>query len=151
MGVIGICIVGIILVKGNYVDAGLTLTGAIPLAGDAAKAGKYGRKIKPINNAIPKKSKAEVLAENVVKGKLAEIKVLNDLRKQGKNVRPNEEYLYTPFGRRKPDIAVLDSNGNVIYYVEVKSGSSPYTIDQWVKDIYIGIKEQRKTQVIRTD
>jgi hypothetical protein len=55
----------------------------------------------------------------------------------------------TPYGPRTFDIGVWDDNGNLLGYVEAKTGSSPYTALQQDKDAWLSKQYGYKITVIR--
>jgi hypothetical protein len=81
-------------------------------------------------------------------GKAFEGFVANGLRSAGRVVETNV-YFNTPYGRRFADILVKDGNLNPLGLIEVKSGSSPYTAAQQLKDAWIKEVTGLKTDLVR--
>lgn len=51
-----------------------------------------------------------------------------------------QPYVRTPLGGRRPDFGILDDVGEIIKYIEVKSGNAAYPRLQRLKDDWIRSK-----------
>ncbi len=79
---------------------------------------------------------AERLAANAARGRAAEQAVARELEEQGvRFIR--QPYVRTPLGGRRPDFGILDDVGEIIKYIEVKSGNAAYPRLQRLKDDWI--------------
>lgn len=59
------------------------------------------------------------------------------LSKHGYSAEINKTYYSTPLGKRMPDIVVRNAKGDIVRFVEVKSGMSRYTKIQRAKDAFL--------------